>query len=144
MTKVANMSNVAYKKGNWMRYALWGIAAICIGGLIFSFVVAMNEEMSSSIPDGYKFALTDDSKKTSGSKTTYYVYDNKILVENEEGSGETINRIVMMYNVNTEVLDYDAEAVQQCELDNCKEKSEILESIKHLILWKTGREYRGL
>ena len=30
MTTLDNISNVAYKKGNWIRYALWGILVALI------------------------------------------------------------------------------------------------------------------
>ena len=144
MTDIAKISNVAYKKGNWMRYTLWVLAAICIGTLIRTFVSAMNGEVSAAVPDGYRFSVTDNYTEGSKVRTRYYVYDDKIVVEDESIEKDKVNRTVLIYdNVNTVGLQYDEETIQLCELGACREKPKILATIKNLISRKIGREYIG-
>ena len=83
MPNIANISNVAYKKGNWMRYTLWALGIVCIGVLIYTFVFTMSGEVSASVPEGYKFSVTDNYANGSKTRTTYYVYDDRILAEDE-------------------------------------------------------------
>ena len=144
MTDIANLSNVAYKKGNWMRYTLWGFAAICIGVLIYTFATMMSGEVSANVPEGYRFSVTDNYREGSNIRTTYYVYEDKILVEDESFTDDTVNRAIMIYDVKTDTLQYDAETIEMCELGTCKEKPKILATIKNLISRKIGREYLGL
>ena len=144
MTDIAKISNVAYKKGNWMRYTLWVLAAICIGTLIRTFVSTMNGEVSAAVPDGYRFSVTDNYTEGSKVRTRYYVYDDKIVVEDESIEKDKVNRTVLIYdNVNTVGLQYDEETIQLCELGTCREKPKILATIKNLISRKIGREYIG-
>ena len=145
MTDIAKLSNVAYKKGNWMRYSLWALAAICIGVLVYSFITMMNGEVSASVPEGYKFSVTDNYVEGSNIRTRYYVYDDKILVEDESVVGDNLNRSVLIYDgFNTSSLQYDEETIELCELGSCSEKPRILTTIKSLISRKIGREYIGL
>ena len=145
MTDIAKLSNVAYKKGNWMRYSLWGLAALCIGVLIYSFVTMMNGDVSASVPEGYKFSVTDNYVEGSNVRTRYYVYDDEILVEDESIVGDNLNRTVLIYdNINTTSLEYDEDTIELCELGACQEKPKILATIKSLISRKIGREYIGL
>lgn len=145
MTDIAKLSNVAYKKGNWMRYSLWALAAICIGVLIYSFITMMNGDVSASVPEGYRFVVTDNYTEGSNVRTRYYVYDNKIIVEDESIVDNTVNRSVLIYDsVNTTTLRYDNETMELCELGTCSEKPKILATIKSLISRKIGREYIGL
>jgi hypothetical protein len=144
LTDIAKISNVAYKKGNWMRYTLWVLAAICIGTLIRTFVSTMNGEVSAAVPDGYRFSVTDNYIEGSKVRTRYYVYDDKIVVEDESIEKDKVNRTVLIYdNVNTVGLQYDEETIQLCELGACREKPKILATIKNLISRKIGREYIG-
>ena len=145
MTDIANLTNVAYKKGNWMRYSLWVLAAICIGVLIYTFINTVNGEVSANVPEGYRFVVTDNYIEGSSLRTRYYVYDNKILVEDESANDNIVSRTVMIYDgINTAPLNYDEETVELCELGACKEKPKILATIKTLISRKIGREYIGL
>ena len=128
-----------------MRYSLWALAAICIGVLVYSFITMMNSEVSASVPEGYKFSVTDNYVEGSNIRTRYYVYDDKILVEDESIVGDNLNRNVLIYDgFNTSSLQYDEETIELCELGACSEKPRILATIKSLISRKIGREYIGL
>ena len=145
MTDIAKLSNVAYQKGNWMRYSLWALAAICIGVLIYSFITMMSGDVSASVPEGYRFTVTDNYIEGSNIRTRYYVYDDKILAEDEGITDEGVNRSVLIYDdINTTSLKYDDETMELCELGACSEKPRILATIKSLISRKIGREYIGL
>ncbi len=145
MTDIAKLSNVAYKKGNWMRYTLWALAGICIGFLIYTFINTMNANVSASVPEGYRFSVTDNYTEGSNIRTNYYVYDDHILVEDESVNDNTVNRSMMIYdNINTTTLKYDEETMELCELGACSEEPHILATIKELISRKIGREYIGL
>ena len=145
MTDIANITSVAYKKGNWMRYTLWGLSAICIGVLIYTFINTINGTVSASVPDGYRFSVTDNYTEGSRVRTRYYVYDDRILVEDEGFEDEVVNRTIMIYDdINTTSLQYDDETIELCELGACEEKPRILATIKALISRKIGREYIGL
>jgi hypothetical protein len=145
LTDIAKLSNVAYKKGNWMRYTLWALAAICIGTLIYSFITMMTGDVSASVPEGYRFSVTDNYIEGSNLRTRYYVYDDRILVEDEGITDEGVNRSVLIYDdINTTSLQYDTETIELCELGTCSEKPRILATIKSLISRKIGREYIGL
>ena len=146
MTEAAQINNVAYKKGNWMRYLLWGLAAICIGLLIYTFTTTMNSTFSASIPSGYRFAVSDQYAEGSSLRTTYYIYDDKVLVENENYTEDSANRSVFIYdNVDTSSLSYDAnETAEICELGTCRTYTKVLSSVKKLLSGKASREYIGL
>lgn len=145
MTSISDLSNVAYKKGNWIRYTLWGFAAVCIGILIYTFINMMNGEVSATVPEGYRFSVTDNYVEGSNIRTRYYIYDDRILVEDEGTVDNKVNRTVMVYdNVNTTALNYDEETIELCELGTCREKPKILATIKSIISRKIGREYIGL
>ncbi|MBR3138503.1 hypothetical protein IKG38_00580 [Candidatus Saccharibacteria bacterium] len=145
MTDIAKLSNVAYKKGNWMRYSLWAFAAICIGTLIYTFINTMNSEVSASVPEGYKFSVTDNYTEGSRIRTKYYVYDDHIIVEDESVNDNIVNRSMLIYDsINTTTLKYDEDTIELCELGACSEKPKILATIKALISRKIGREYIGL
>lgn len=141
-----DLTAVAYKKGNWMRYTLWALAAICIAVLIFTFTNMMNGEVSGAVPEGYRFAVTDNYNEGSSIRTTYYVYDNKILVEDESFDNNSVDRTMMIYDsVNTSSLNYDEnDTTTICELGSCNERPKVLAVIKNLISRKIGREYLGL
>ena len=128
-----------------MRYLLWGLSAICIGILVFTFINTVNGEVSASVPDGYRFSVTDNYNEGSKLRTRYYVYDDKILVEDESFHDDVVNRSVLIYDsINTSTLQYDEDTIELCELGSCSEKPKILAVIKSLISRKIGREYIGL
>ena len=145
MSDVSKLTSVAYKKGNWMRYSLWGLAAVCIGMLFYTFVNAMNGEVSAAVPEGYRFSVTDNYIEGSRVRTRYYVYDDQILVEDESFNDDIVNRVILIYdNINTTSLKYDDSTIEYCELGACLEKPKILAVIKNLISHRIGREYIGL
>ena len=140
------LSNVAYKKGNWMRYTLWGLAAICIVTLFTTFLGLLNSEVSANIPKGYNFSVTDNYTENSHVRTTYYVYNNRILVEDESFNGGTVNRALIVYDdVSAADLKLDtSDTIEICELGACHERPKVLAVIKKLISRKVGREYIGI
>lgn len=145
MADIAKLSNVAYKKGNWMRYCLWGLAAVCIGILIYMFVNTMNGEVSAAVPEGYKFAVINNYAEGSKVRTSYYVYEDKILVVDESFDDDEVNRNVMIYDdINTDPLFLDMDDTTEiCELGSCGAYPKVLATIKNLTSRKMGREYLG-
>ena len=144
MTDISKLSNVAYKKGNLMRYTLWGLASVCIAILIYTFISMMNSEVSASVPEGYKFSVTSDYHTRV--RTTYYVYNDKILVEDEGFNEDSVDRSVMIYEgINTDSLKLDTEdTIDVCEYGTCSNVPKVLAVIKQLLSRKIGREYIGL
>ena len=140
------LSNVAYKKGNWMRYTLWGLAAVCIAILISTFINVMNSEISAAVPEGYRFSVTDNYNEGSKVRTTYYVYKDHIIVEDESFDDNAVNRALMIYDgISTTSLSYNADDVTEvCELGACYERPKVLAVIKNLISRKVGLEYIGV
>lgn len=139
------LSSVAYKKGNWMRYTLWGFAAICISVLVINLLGIMHSDGAAAVPEGYNFSVTDRYNDSDKVKTVYYVYDGKIIVEDESFDDEGVNRIVMVYdNISTSSLKYNEEDTTEiCELGACREQPKVLAVIKRLISRNIGREYLG-
>ena len=147
MTDIAKLSNVAYKKGSWMRYTLWGIGTICIAVLLYNFIHIMNgKDAAASVPEGYRFSVTDDYTDNSTIRTTYYVYEGKILVADESQNDGRINRSVLIYDgISTTSLQLDEnDTIEICELGACSERPKVLAVIKRLVSRKIGREYLGL
>lgn len=141
----AEPTAVGYKKGNLMRYTIWGLGVICIGVLIATFVQMMNGEVSANVPEGYKFAVTNNYAEGSGIRTTYYVYDDRILVEDESFHDEGVDRALKVYDgidTSSLTLNHD-EAVEICELGSCSLYPKALAAIKKLLSGKVGREYIG-
>lgn len=128
-----------------MRYTLWGLAAVCIAILFMTFFSTLNGEVSASVPEGYRFAVTDNYADGSKVRTTYYVYDDQIFVEDESFEADSVNRTVMVYdNVKTASIVYNPDDVTLvCELGSCSDKPKALAVIKSLISRKIGREYLG-
>ena len=146
MSGAAKLSSVAYKKGNWMRYTLWGVAALCISVLFFTFFSTITNEISAAVPEGYKFSVTDHYNEGSNIRTTYYIYENKIFVEDESFESDSVNRATLIYDgVNTHDLILDEnDTAELCELGVCHSAPKVLITIKKLIANKPGREYIGL
>lgn len=142
----AELSSVAYKKGNWMRYTLWGLAVICIVVLGMTFANMMNGEISAAVPNGYRFSVTDNYLEGSNIRTTYYVYDDKIIVEDQSVDDGTVNRAVMVYdNLDTSSLTFNEEETAEiCNLGTCRIRPKIISTIKKMLSKKVGREYIGL
>lgn len=128
-----------------MRYTLWALAAVCIGTLVYTFINTLSSDVSASVPEGYRFVVTDNYVEGSNIRTKYYVYDDKIMAEDESIHDNNVNRAILVYdNINTTTLQYDDETIELCELGSCSEKPRILATIKSLISRKIGREYIGL
>lgn len=145
MSGAAELTSVAYKKGNWMRYCLWGLAAVCIAILFIIFFDVINSNISATIPSGYKFSITDNYVEGSSVRTTYYVYNNKILVEDENFTADSVDRVVKVYDdIDTAPLSLDAEdTIEICELGSCHQAPKVLFVIKQLVSRQAGREYIG-
>ena len=142
----AELTSVAYKKGNLLRYTLWGVAVIAITVLIVNILRIMNTDSTATpVPDGYRFAVNYNYAECSKVKTTYYVYDNKVIVEDESFENNIKNRSLMVYEgITTSNLEYNEdETTTVCELGACREQPKVLTTIKKLISRKVGREYLG-
>ena len=147
MSDIEKLSNVAYKKGNWLRYSFWGIAAACIVILFcFFFNTMMSGEISAAVPEGYRFAVTDNYAEGSSIRTTYYVYKDHIITEDESFNDGEVNRSLLIYdNISTATLNYDEnDTTEICELGACYQRPKVLAVIKRLISRRVGREYIGL
>ncbi len=148
MSNLDNISNVAYKKGNWMRYSFWAIAAAAIFILFSMFFNTMfnNGEISAAVPEGYTFAVTDHYAEGSNLRTTYYVYKDHIIVEDESVYNNVVNRTLLIYdNISTANLKLDEnDTTEVCELGACYQRPKVLAVIKKLISRRVGREYIGL
>ncbi len=146
MSGVAELTSVAYKKGNWMRYTLWATAALCIAILFSTFFNMMNGEISAAVPAGYRFSVVDNYTEGSNLRTTYYIYDNHIIVEDESFETDAVNRTVMVYDgISTASLTLDTEdTTEVCELGSCHSAPKVLFVVKQLISRRPGREYIGL
>lgn len=145
MTTTANISSVAYKKGNLMRYVLWALGATCIGIMIYTFFTTMNASISASAPPGYNFSVVDNYNGNGKLRTTYYVYDDKIFVENESFNDDSVDRSTRIYEgINTTNLDYNPkELAKTCELGACYKLPKVINDIKALLSDQVGREYIG-
>ena len=73
-----------------MRYTLWFLAAVCIGVLLHAFITAMNGGVSAAVPDDYRFAVTNNYSEGSRVRTSYYVYDDKIIVVDESFTDDEV------------------------------------------------------
>ncbi|MBR3132250.1 hypothetical protein IKG33_02485 [Candidatus Saccharibacteria bacterium] len=106
----------------------------------------MNGEVSAAVPDNYRFSITDNYSEGSRVRTSYYVYDNEILVVDESFDDNGVNRVVLIYDsINTTSLFLDTEDTTEiCELGSCAAYPKVLATIKSLISRKIGREYIGL
>lgn len=147
MSDIEKLSNVAYKKGNWLRYSFWGIAALCIIILFsFFFNTMLSGEISAAVPEGYRFAVTDNYAEGSSIRTTYYVYKDHIITEDESFNDGEVNRSLLIYdNISTATLKYDEnDTTEICELGACYQRPKVLAVIKRLISRRVGREYIGL
>lgn len=140
------ITSVQYKNTSWMRYILWFLAAVCIVVLFSVFFNTMNGEISATVPEGYRFSVTDNYNEGSKVRTTYYVYEDKVFVEDESMDDDKVNRTVMIYeDINTATIQYNPDdKMTICELGSCLEKPKVLAVIKNLISRKVGREYLGL
>ncbi len=147
MSDIEKLSNVAYKKGNWLRYSFWGIAAVCLIILFsFFFNTMISGDISAAVPEGYRFSVTDNYAEKSSIRSTYYVYKDHIIVEDESFNNDEVNRTLLIYdNISTSTLEYNEnDTTEICELGACYQRPKVLAVIKRLISRRVGREYIGL
>ena len=139
------LTSVAYKKGNWLRYTLWSLAAICIGVLIYFFINTLRDTTSTNVPDGYNFSVIDSHGSDDQIRTIYYVYGDKILVADESPSDNSVNRTILIYeNINTADLSYKPDDMTEvCESGICYKRPKVINKIRKLLAGKIGREYTG-
>lgn len=146
MTVLGGIDSVTYKKGNKMRYALWGIALIGVIFLATTFGKVLHEQVSATVPEGYRFSVSDNKWASGGLKTVYYVYDDKILVEDINlyvDDEKNVDRVVTIYDdINTVDLRYDEDG--ECDDGEPLSEPKILTTIKSLVSRKIGRQYIGL
>ncbi len=128
-----------------MRYSLWALGFVCVFAAVINFMGAVSLETSAAVPEGYRFAVTNNYNEGSKIRTTYYVYEDHIIVEDESFVDGTVNRTLVVYDgVDTRTLDYDPKDVTEiCELGACYEKPKVLAVIKRVLSHKAGREYIG-
>lgn len=139
------LTSVAYKKGNFVRYGLWAIVVVL---LIVSAVIStqiLKNEFSTTVPSGYKFIVSDAKAEANGNRTTYYVYADSILVDNLDLTSESRKRTSYIYdNVDTSSLELDTEdTYDECDSDACYKIPKVVQSIKKMLHGKIGREYRS-
>ncbi len=129
-----------------MRYTLWGLATICIIALFSTFITTINGGVSATVPEGYRFSVSDSYNSGGKLRTTYYVYSDRIIVEDESFEEDKVNRSTLVYDsINGDAIQYDANDVTEiCELGSCHEAPKALVVIRKLIARKTPREYIGL
>lgn len=114
--------------------------------LISTFLNILNGEISAAVPEGYRFSVTNNYTEGSNLRTTYYVYDDHIIVEDESFEASAVNRSVLVYDgVNTSTLSLDKDdTVEICEYGACYAQPKVLSVIKKLLARKVGREYIGI
>lgn len=137
------IDSVTYKKGSKTRLIVWGMVAVLVGISIMTFVSLVDHEVSAAVPEGYRFVVVDNYASGGKVRTTYYVYDGKILVEDESRTNDKIDRTVMVYDdVNTQDLKINQEdQMEICELGSCSSQPKILATIKRLLQHRIGRQY---
>ena len=104
------LSSVAYKKESWKRYVLWEIVATLLIMTAIVWVRSIKQEFDSGMPEGYRFMVADERSEEKGVKTVYYVYDNKIIVEQAGlGEGDEKKPTLIYDGIDTSTLEYDEE-----------------------------------
>lgn len=137
------ITSVAYKKGNWVRYGLWAIVAALLvaSGVITAQI--LKEQFSSDVPKDYKFLVADEQTEAKGIHTTYYVYDNSIIVKQEKLDSEPPEKTLVIYNdIDTSSLVLNTEETTNvCDSDACYHIPKVVASIKKIIANRASREY---
>lgn len=137
------IDSVTYKKGSKTRLLIWGMSFILIIATAVTFINMVNNEVSATVPSGYRFSVSDNYSSGGKIRTIYYVYDDKILTEDETRTDDKIERTVMIYDdVSTFGLKLDSEdQTEICELGSCTSQPKVLATIKKLLQRKIGRQY---
>ena len=139
----AELTSVAYKKGNLMRYSIWAVAIICLvlGGVLSAQM--LNAEFSPDVPENYNFAVSDPQTESSGIRTTYYVYNKSIIVKQENIKKGSDEHSTVIYNgIDTSALILDTrDTTNVCDEKACYNIPKVVDAIKKSIHGKAAREY---
>lgn len=111
------------------------------------FISTMNGGISAHIPEGYRFAITENYDENSNIRTSYYVYDDRVLIEKESYDNNGLNRAMIMYEgIDTKKISFDPDSdAEDCEETNtCKARTKTISAIRKLISHANGREFVGL
>ena len=129
------------RKEKWLQYTFWFFTGVLVAFIIFYLVKMLCEKTTINIPPNYNYAIEDHYKKDEGTWSTYYVYDDYVLVTKDSNEEAPI----MAYDgIGASNLTYDeSETTKTCDEDACYEYPEILDTIKKFISNKFGREYTG-
>ena len=129
-----------YKKERWIQYGFWFLAGILVTGAMIFLFKMLNEKTTIAVPANYNYTIEDHYSKDVSLWSTYYVYDNYILVTRDDCE----DRPIMAYDVDTTTLLYDEnDTVKACDKDSCYTYPRVLNAIKRAVSIKFGREYTG-
>ena len=128
-------------QNKFVRYSYWTLAVLAVV-LAATFLVTFLNNNSKAVPDGYKFLIADYPSDDSGNWTTYYVYDNRIIVKSGSKSQNEDEHSLVYDGLNTSslVLD-DSILAKHCDSKNCYSYPKVLDDIKSMINNKPSREY---
>ena len=130
-----------YKKEKWVRYAFWFLAGVLVAIVIAILVSFLNNKTTVRVPNGYAYAIEEHFAKNNNLWSTYYVYDNYILITKDNGED---NPIMAYDGIGASNLSYkEGDTVRTCDEDSCFDYPKVLITIKKLIANKIGREYTG-
>ena len=137
------LSSVAYKKESWKRYILWEIVATLLIVSAIIWIRSIKQEFSSEMPEGYRFAVMDERSEEKGLMTTYYVYDNKIIMKQVGLSEGVEEKPAMIYDgIDTSSLEYNERELEKtCTHKKCYKIPKVVNAIERVLVNKVGREY---
>ena len=129
------------RKEKWVQYAFWFLAGVLVTFVIFFLIKMLCEKTTITIPPNYNYAIEDHYTKNENLWSTYYVYDDYVLVTKDTNEESPI----MAYDgIGASGLVYDEnDIVESCDEDSCYEYPQVLNTIKKFISNKFGREYTG-
>lgn len=113
------------------------------GFAIWFTINHIQDDDTLAVPADYRVAIAE---LTSVKLTTYYVYDDKIILKNEfsKSDGTPTSETLVYDGVDTSKIQYSGDdATTVCEVKECKNKKKVLSAIKSTISGKVSREYIG-